>query len=284
MRPTSSRIPGVRCDARPRLPIQVHPSRIEGEYAAALLRVLARVRAAWQPLIDELPSILEEAARERAGTRADSASSRARRGIKKAAGDAQRVIDTSDLDALARKFADRTQKHQKVELARQVKAATSVDPVFHDAELGPLVVHFVHENVALVKRIPRRLHGDLETMVTHAVSSGRLHKKLAKHIGDRFKMEERHARLIARDQIGKFHGRVNHHRQRKLGVKRFVWRSVGDERVRPLHEDYDGEEYDYDDPPLEDGEPVLPTEPVNCRCTAEPVFDDEGGRKKRRGR
>lgn len=264
----------ARRDARPRLPIQVRPTRIEQEYAAALLRILVRMRAAWAPLLEELPGILDEAAAERAGARADSASSRARRGINAAAAKAMKAIATPELDAVTRRFAARTAAHQKVELARQVKAAIGVDPVFRDKELGPLVDHFVHENVALVKRIPRRLHGDLEAMVTHAVSSGRLHKKLKEQITKRFGVAERHARVIARDQISKFHGRVNHHRQRAMGVKKFVWRTVGDERVRPLHDDFDGEEYPYDDPPVdENGEAVLPSEPVNCRCSAEPLFD-----------
>lgn len=271
-----------RRDARPRLPIQVRPTRIEQEYAAALLRILARIRAAWAPFLEELPGILDEAAAERAGARADSASSRARRGINAAAAKAMKAIATPELDALARKFAARTAAHQKVELARQVRAAVGVDPVFRDKELGPLVDHFVHENVALVKRIPRRLHGDLETLITHAVSSGRLHKKLKQQIAKRFGVAERHARVIARDQIGKFHGRVNHHRQRAMGVKRFTWRTVGDERVRPLHDDFDGEEYSYDDPPLSDeGEPILPSEDYQCRCSSEPVFDDDDRPAKR---
>jgi uncharacterized protein with gpF-like domain len=49
-----------------------------------------------------------------------------------------------------------------------------------------------------------------------------------------------------------------------------VWRTVGDERVRPSTRIATAKRTRYDDPP--DGE--LPGEPIQCRCSAEPVFDD----------
>jgi SPP1 gp7 family putative phage head morphogenesis protein len=67
---------------------------------------------------------------------------------------------------------------------------------------------------------------------------------------------------------------VNHARQRELGVERFVWRTMGDERVRDEHDELKGETFSYDDPPEIDGEPTLPGDDVQCRCYAEPVLDD----------
>jgi len=257
---------------RPRLPRQMPPTRIEQDYAAVLIRMLGRARAAYAPLIKALPSILEEAAAERDGARADSASSRARRLLAQARGSP--VIDTRALEALAGKYAKATSDHQKEQLRRQAHAAIKVNPVFKDADLAPLSRHFVHENVALIKRIPARLHDDIEVMVHHAVSSGRRHKHLTRQIEDRFGVADRHARLIARDQIGKFHAKVNHHRQREMGVKKFVWRTVGDERVRPWHEELDGTTHRYSKPPEnpDTGERALPGEEIQCRCSAEPVF------------
>lgn len=260
--------------ARPRLPRQMPPTRIEQDYAAALIRMLGRVRAAYAPLIKELPSILDEAAAERGdgAARMDTASSRARKLLQQAR--AAPVIDTSALQALAGKYAKATSDHQKEQLRRQAHAAIKVDPVFRDADLAPLARHFVAENVALIKRIPARLHGDIEVMVHGAVARGHRHKHLTRQIEERFGVAERHARLIARDQIGKFHAKVNHHRQKEMGVKRFVWRSVGDERVRPWHQELDGTEHSYAKPPRnpDTDERVLPGEDIQCRCSAEPVF------------
>ncbi len=243
-----------------KLPRQLPPTRIEQDYAAALIRMIDRARVAWAPVITALPSILDEAETERAGVRqdavrvervqrVDAASSRLRALIKQAR--AKPIVDTSALEAVATKFAGATAAHQKEQLARQAKAALKIDVAFKDATLRPLTRQFVHENVALVQRIPRRLHDDLEVMVTHAVASGRRHKALTRQIEDRFGVAERHARLIARDQIGKFHAKVNHARQKEMGVEKFVWRSVGDERVRDSHREFDGQEYSYAKPPMD---------------------------------
>ena len=179
------------------------------------------------------------------------------------------------LSAVSRQEADEL---RKAELDRQVRAAFGVDLLAQAPNVGRLVDGFVAENVAYIKTIPTRLHGEIETMVTRGVNSGRLHRDLARDIEERFGVAESRARLIARDQVGKFYGKVNTLRQRAMGVERFVWRTVGDERVRDEHTDREiesdpeqgGTPYSYDDPP--EGE--LPGEPINCRCFPEPVFDD----------
>lgn len=273
----------ARHDARPRLPHQIPPTRIEQDYAAALIRMIGRLRAAYAPLLRELPSILDDAAAERGDQRADAAARLDTARLDTASGRAKKllaqaraapVIDTSALEQLAGKYAKATSDHQKEQLRRQAHAAIKVDPVFRDADLAPLARHFVHENVALIKRIPRRLHDDVEAMVHGAVSRGHRHKHLERQIQERFHVAEKHARLIARDQIGKFHAKANHHRQRELGVRKFVWRTVGDERVRPWHQELDDTTHAYDKPPRnpDTGERVLPGEDIQCRCSAEPVF------------
>jgi SPP1 gp7 family putative phage head morphogenesis protein len=194
--------------------------------------------------------------------------------VKQAAKKAEQAVQRWYVEALARKFAARTSTYQRLQLSRQVRAALGVDPVFKDKGLVARTDQFAHENVALITRIPQRLHGDLEAMVTRAAASARPSPKLADEIEARFGVAKRHAKLIARDQVSKYHGSLNHARQRELGVTKFVWRTVGDERVREEHADLDGETFDYDDPPVVDGEEALPSEPVCCRCSAEPVLDD----------
>lgn len=284
-------------DARPikrvraKLPRQIPPTQHAKDYARALLRLVARIRAAYEPVMRALPDVLESAARAR--TDVDE-SDKLRRLLAQAAAEAGLAVNTESVDGMARQFANRVGAYNKLQLARQVRAALGVDPVFKDKTMAAKVDHFAHENVALVQTIPADLHGELSTMVTRAVSGGTLTGgrgggagSLRKQIEDRFDVSKNVAKRIARDQVGKFYAAVNHSRQRELGVTRFVWRTVGDERVtgapggpyansEPSHYDLDGEEYDYDDPPNagRDGEPALPGEAIQCRCYAEPVLDE----------
>jgi SPP1 gp7 family putative phage head morphogenesis protein len=73
----------------------------------------------------------------------------------------------------------------------------------------------------------------------------------------------------------KLTSRFNQARQESLGVTRYEWQTVGDDRVRPAHEDLEGTEHDWDDPPTdEDGNTGHPGDcGINCRCAANPILD-----------
>ncbi len=170
------------------------------------------------------------------------------------------AINPTQLEALAEKFGKRVSDAQRAEFSRQVRSALGVDIFAHDQRLPAIMDHFVSENVALITRIPERLFSDVESKVTRAFTLGKRHEELAADIAKSESVSESAARLIARDQIGKLNGQVNASRQQDIGIQRFTWRTVGDERVREEHEELDGQDFDYDDPPSEG----LPGEPINC--------------------
>lgn len=261
---------------RRRVPRQLQPKMIEKEYAKRLLEVVAQTRAALKTFLEELPALLRAAQRERAdageGRRAQLLLEQTRNRLSQS-------ISNERLENLSRDIARRTSEHNRTQLNKQIRAALGTDLFLNDRRLSALVEGFTVENVSLIKDLPTQIIQDIEKSVTRAMTSGTPHKQLAAEIEDKFGIGERRARIIARDQIGKLNGQVNAARQKELGVEKFIWRTVNDERVRPEHEERDGEIYSYSDPP--DGE--LPGEPILCRCYAEPVFtgiteeaDDEG--------
>jgi SPP1 gp7 family putative phage head morphogenesis protein len=111
---------------------------------------------------------------------------------------------------------------------------------------------------------------DIDKIVTRAIASGSPIGDLQGDISERFGVAERHARLIARDQVGKLYGQINQARQTALGIDEFEWATVGDERVRDEHEALNGRRFRWDDPPAEG----IPGEPIQCRCSAQPVLDN----------
>lgn len=309
---------GIAKRPRRRIPKQIQPRAIEREYARELLKIVAQVKGALGPLLDELPQLLENAANER---RADSAMDRfdfvEKRGSKWVVlskdgkvlgthdtereaviqlraieaskhradvGEARRVSQLIDLastqmseavapsavDSLLTKFRTRTADHNSRELSRQVRAALGIDVIASDAGLGPLVEGFAAENAALIKDIPAKIIGEVERASTRAISSGTLHRDLAKEIEKRIGFARDRARLIARDQVGKLYGQINAKRQQNLGVTHFFWRDSNDDRVRDEHEAIDGQRFSY----AEGGAPGegLPGEPILCRCNADPDF------------
>ncbi len=251
---------------RRKMPRSRHPHLIELEYGKALIQIVASARQSLHSLIAELPRILAE----QDGTRVHELIRAARAHVS---------VPASVSASLSGRFATRVAEHARAQFARQVQAKLGVDlasmlprlpapRVRHDAA-NPLDT-FIHENVALIASLGDTPLAEVGMMVTRAFTSGMRAETLADDIAERFSVAENRARLIARDQIGKLNGQVSAQQHKQMGIRKFIWRTVGDQRVRDEHSELEGQIFSYDDLPSEG----LPGTPIQCRCSDEPVFDD----------
>ena len=172
-------------------------------------------------------------------------------------------------DALARQTFERAKGYTGREVTRKYKGAVGVEPLVN-ADTRALADAFVQENVALIRDLPAKQLTQIEAEVIQAIERGERAGALSKIIRALSGVAKKRAELIARDQMGKAVSQLNQKRQQDLGISRYIWRTTGDERVRPEHVARNGETFSWSDPPA-DGHPG---EPINCRCTAEPVFAD----------
>lgn len=167
-----------------------------------------------------------------------------------------------------------TQAHQlnlfnREDVSRQILSTVGID-LGADPFIAQHLETFIADNAKLITSIPENLLKDVEGIIGRGARRGLRHEALARDIQARFEVTESRAKLIARDQIASLNGELTQLRHQSLGVTRYVWLTSRDERVRPEHEDRDGEIFSWDSPP-EDGHPG---QPINCRCTAQPVVDD----------
>lgn len=165
-------------------------------------------------------------------------------------------------------------RHSTSELTRigvklSKKASIKLQPA-----IAKMLPTWRRENVDLVRTMFGKEKTKLEQLL--ADGAGRRFESLARDIEDRFGITTRHAELIARDQTNKLSGRISHERMAAAGIVSFVWTTAGDERVREMHNDLDGEQFDFDDPPEtnEDGDRNLPSEDYQCRCVSYPVLPE----------
>lgn len=180
-----------------------------------------------------------------------------------------RKFPREKLADLAARIAKSTSEHQKGQLFRQVKATVGVDlKTIADKGLGARIKRFTAENVALIKSVPKTYFESVEKSVLAGMRSGKRATEIAKDMEERAGVTMARAKLIARDQVLKFHGELNHSRQTELGIETYIWRTVKDNRVREEHAELEGETFSWDAPP----EPGHPGEDYNCRCFAEPVM------------
>lgn len=126
------------------------------------------------------------------------------------------------------------------------------------------------ENTDLIVSLVKDQVEDLKTNILERTQGLRV-EEIQALIKDRFGVSDSRAELIARDQTLKLNAQMSRENFKRAGVSRYVWTTTRDERVRPEHEELDGQIFRFDDPP----EPGNPGEDFQCRCTAFPVFDEE---------
>jgi SPP1 gp7 family putative phage head morphogenesis protein len=233
---------------RRKLPRQIHPTHIATDYFKAIRRYLDLARSMLTAdLFPRLPAMLEDAKRARDDSMRMDRGKDVNDEIDRIAAKYFDNINVADIERLATETAQNLSAFQRQQLNRQITAAMGVNVLSVEPNLAPRVAAFTAENVALIKSIPTQYFSDVEKRVTAAMRAGTLWPDLAKELQDRYDVSESKAALIARDQAGKFYGELNEARQTALGVEKFIWRTAHDERVRPEHEDLDGETFDWND-------------------------------------
>ena len=146
----------------------------------------------------------------------------------------------------------------------------AVDPIDADPWLDPVMTSWGEANASLIRRLPADLEADIARGVQDAWRRGESLDDLRKRLADREGITERRARLIARDQVNKLNGQLHGVRQVAAGVTEYRWSTSMDERVRQRHADRHADVFSWSEPPS-DGHPG---QPIQCRCTPDPVLDD----------
>jgi phage putative head morphogenesis protein, SPP1 gp7 family len=189
---------------------------------------------------------------------------------------ADRVFSDSEIDRIALRSARAVADITGRQAAKQLEALIGVDIFTEPYATRDIVSGYVRDNVNLIKTIRTDLLADVEGAISRTMRSGARNEDLTREIRDRFGVSKKRARVIARDQIGKLTGQLTRERHKSLGIEEYIWRTVGDERVRDRHTDLNGNIYRYDDPPVSGtgGERLNPGEPIQCRCYAEPVLPE----------
>lgn len=258
-----------------RVPRMQHPIALEIGYAKYLKGIVTFVeRQIAEKLFPRLPFLIRSASIHRTDAYTDDLNEIFRT-IRSTVGD--QFTDEQIRHAI-RAHGLRVADWNRKQMTRILSAALSIDIYSAEPWLAAELNGFIHENVSLIESIPRDMLREAEIKVSAGIRQGLRVEELEKQIQSKFGVNEKasnRAELIARDQVGKFNGDLNHMRQTELGIEKYIWRTVKDERVRPYHADLEGTIQRWDDPPVvsKDGRRAHPGEDFQCRCQAEPVLN-----------
>ena len=164
----------------------------------------------------------------------------------------------------------------KGEWKKLIRSQYGVNPTSEDPEkYRSLLLNWSRNNSLLIKDIPNKTSRQIAEQVRVTLIDGTNTQDTAnaiyKIMSDRTDVSDSRAKLIARDQVAKLNGQLTRERQQDIGVTGYIWRTVGDERVRDTHDENDGQFFTWDNPPSETG---APGEDYQCRCWAEPVLPE----------
>jgi SPP1 gp7 family putative phage head morphogenesis protein len=141
--------------------------------------------------------------------------------------------------------------------------------------IGAAVKSLMAQQVDLITSLPiaaaRRVH---KLVYESMVDSSRT-PMLEQEIMKTGAVTQSRAKLIAFTEVGRATATLNQARAQHLGATHFIWETVRDGRVRPLHRELQGKVFAFDDLPVtgESGERSLPGAIYNCRCWARPILE-----------
>lgn len=242
-----------------KVPKQIVPVTLERDYFKQIMRA---INPAFMLIREELIPRLQEIRdlflnnTQLDGMRLDSTYSELITKIMKSikAGSAILVTDLVIRD-IADKNANAISTFNKYQVSKQMTSVLGVNPIVSEPYLEPLVKSFTERNVALIKTIPDQYLNQVETTLRTGVEAGKNTATLTKEIQERFNITKNRAKVIARDQVSKFNSSLTKVRQQEAGVSEYIWRTSGDERVRPSHRTKDGKKFKWSKPPSDTGHP-----------------------------
>ena len=181
---------------------------------------------------------------------------------------------TSQAEDIAQGFVNRGNAQNQSEVSTNLRNQAGVDLAAY-LRSSPSITEKVNAmttaNVQLIKSIRSQYLDKVQNAVTQAMVSGILNKDLAAQIKAIGQTTEKRAEFIARDQSSKLNAALTQARHEDLGIKKYMWSTSGDERVRDSHAEKDGQIFEYANPPADTGHPG---HDFNCRCVQIAVLDD----------
>ena len=182
-------------------------------------------------------------------------------------------VPTETVEAVAQDQATSVNAYGSKVFQDQVKSVAGINIFTDDRWLKPAVKSFISNNVALIRSISDDYFKDIESLLYTSLEAGKTNKEIERLIVERTGVSKSRARLIARDQTGKFYSNCNAKRATSIGVEKYRWSTSMDERVRSSHQEVSNKIFTYQEGAVIDGRPnVHPGQDIQCRCVAIPIL------------
>jgi len=178
------------------------------------------------------------------------------------------------VDKVLGKVNNRQQKqfYKSVEQAIGIPTAQLIAKEGMTAQLNALKL----ETAQWVKKLRDETLEQFTNNTLHAMTTGASLGSIVEQFRSIKEKRKGHAEYLAQNQIQNFNSITGKIRAQKVGIKKAVWDTAGDESVRPSHADRDGKEFDLSKGLYSsiDGQHLIPGVDHRCRCTARYIIEE----------
>ena len=267
----------------------VYPISAERELARDFLVVSKIIRDKSKPYIDRIMAIYDAWAQENVRVDAKISMQDAVGMILDEYG--ADIQESIDIPALTTSVA-RTGSYAKGISVRDWGALVDdalgleIDQPFYMETMDDLINKWVYDSVQNITSYPQEYLGKVQEAIIWGYTTHQpmvnVYRRIEKLTGD----TRKHARMIARDQMGTLNCQMTRYEHESMGVTQYIWITKRDARVRECHRELHGHIFDWNNPPAQwymtksrgivyTGEYAHPGQAYGCRCVAKPVFDEK---------
>jgi SPP1 gp7 family putative phage head morphogenesis protein len=141
---------------------------------------------------------------------------------------------------------------------------------------GQVFRESVERQVGLITSLPIEAAQRVQELSVRGVSSGMRAEEISARIMETGEVTKSRANLIARTEVSRAQTEFHKARAVRLGSTQYVWRTIGDGRVRDSHREMEGTTHSWSNPPAPEGKQKYhPGCFPNCRCWAEAILPEE---------
>ena len=189
-------------------------------------------------------------------------------------------FDDGRLEKLAKQYTGKVNRRNQNEFYRRVEKRVGISRQELEATEGLTfqINAYQLETFQWIRKMRDDTMQQWTSQTLRQMAEGRTLPEILSQFDDMVEKRKNHAKMVARTQISTFNSLTSKARAQNLGIKKAVWVSSHDERVRgnpsgkypnarPSHYWANGKEFDLSEGlTFPNGETLLPGTSPNCRC------------------
>lgn len=135
--------------------------------------------------------------------------------------------------------------------------------------------NYINNSKLFIKNMMFEETTKMREQLRELVAQGASNKSISQFLQDNYKMTQKRSMFIARQESSLLLSEYSKEQYLNNGIKKYIWSTSNDERVRQYHRKLNNTIQEFDKPPIDDinGSRHNPGENYNCRCVAIPILE-----------